>query len=63
MREANSAARSRGNPLETNNPSSVDSKSIHLIWQATIGWKARRDVAAMCVDARRWQAANPNRYV
>jgi len=26
-------------PLETNNPSSVDSKSIHLIRQATIGWK------------------------
>ena len=27
-----------------------------------IGWKTRRDVDAMCADAWRWQAANPNGY-
>ena len=29
---------------------------------ATIGWKAKRDVDAMCADAWRWQAANPDGY-
>lgn len=27
-----------------------------------LGWRASRDVAAMCVDAWRWQSANPNGY-
>ena len=27
-----------------------------------IGWKATRDVDAMCVDAWRWQSQNPNGY-
>ena len=30
--------------------------------EATIGWKAKRDVDAMCADAWRWQAANPNGF-
>jgi len=29
---------------------------------ATIGWKAKRNVDAMCADAWRWQAANPNGF-
>ena len=28
----------------------------------TIGWKATRDLDAMCADAWRWQTANPNGY-
>jgi len=27
-----------------------------------LGWKARRDLDAMCIDSWRWQAANPNGY-
>ncbi|MGC1816192.1 MAG: UDP-glucose 4-epimerase GalE [Casimicrobiaceae bacterium] len=27
-----------------------------------LGWKAERDLAAMCADAWRWQAANPRGY-
>ncbi len=27
-----------------------------------LGWKAQRDLAAMCADAWRWQAANPRGY-
>jgi UDP-glucose 4-epimerase len=27
-----------------------------------LGWKARRDLDAMCVDTWRWQTANPNGY-
>jgi UDP-glucose 4-epimerase len=27
-----------------------------------LGWEARRDVAAMCADAWRWQSANPRGY-
>jgi UDP-glucose 4-epimerase len=28
----------------------------------TIGWRAKRDLDAMCADSWRWQAANPNGY-
>jgi len=28
----------------------------------TIGWKATRDLDAMCADTWRWQSANPNGY-
>jgi UDP-glucose 4-epimerase len=29
---------------------------------ATLGWRAQRDLAAMCADARRWQSLNPKGY-
>jgi UDP-glucose 4-epimerase len=29
---------------------------------STIGWRTKRDVDAMCADAWRWQAANPDGY-
>ncbi len=28
----------------------------------TLGWKATRDLDAMCADTWRWQTANPNGY-
>ena len=30
--------------------------------ERTIGWKTKRDVDAMCADAWRWQAANPDGF-
>ena len=30
--------------------------------ERTIGWKTKRDVNAMCADAWRWQAANPDGF-
>ena len=27
-----------------------------------LGWRAQRDLAAMCLDAWRWQSGNPNGY-
>jgi UDP-glucose 4-epimerase len=30
--------------------------------ERTLGWKARRDLDAMCADSWRWQSANPNGY-
>jgi len=30
--------------------------------ESLLGWKARRDLAAMCRDAWRWQSQNPNGY-
>jgi len=27
-----------------------------------LGWKARRDLDAMCADSWRWQAANPDGF-
>jgi UDP-glucose 4-epimerase len=27
-----------------------------------LGWKAQRDLQAMCVDAWRWQSGNPQGY-
>lgn len=27
-----------------------------------LGWRARRDLAAMCADSWRWQSANPQGY-
>ena len=30
---------------------------------ALLGWRAERDLAAMCTDAWRWQSSNPNGYV
>jgi UDP-glucose 4-epimerase len=30
--------------------------------QATLGWRARRDLDQMCSDSWRWQQANPNGY-
>lgn len=30
--------------------------------EATLGWRARRDLAAMCADSWRWQQANPRGY-
>ncbi len=32
-----------------------------LAW-SLLGWKAQRDLAAMCADAWRWQSLNPNGY-
>ncbi len=29
---------------------------------ALLGWRAERDLAAMCADAWRWQSGNPNGY-
>ncbi len=29
---------------------------------ATLGWRAERDLQAMCTDAWRWQSSNPNGY-
>jgi UDP-glucose 4-epimerase len=29
---------------------------------ALLGWKAERDLEAMCADAWRWQCGNPNGY-
>ncbi len=29
---------------------------------ALLGWRAERDLAAMCADAWRWQSSNPNGY-
>ena len=29
---------------------------------ALLGWRAERDLAAMCTDAWRWQSSNPNGY-
>ena len=29
---------------------------------ATLGWRAERDLQAMCADAWRWQSSNPNGY-
>ena len=36
----------------------ADSSLAH----ALLGWQAQRDLEAMCVDAWRWQAMNPNGY-
>ena len=30
--------------------------------ERTIGWKATRDLDAMCADTWRWQTRNPNGY-
>lgn len=30
--------------------------------QALLGWRAERDLTAMCMDAWRWQSGNPNGY-
>ncbi|MEY4140050.1 MAG: hypothetical protein RLZZ371_2232 [Pseudomonadota bacterium] len=29
---------------------------------ALLGWRAERDLQAMCADAWRWQSGNPNGY-
>ena len=29
---------------------------------AELGWKATRDLAAMCADSWRWQSLNPNGF-
>ena len=29
---------------------------------ALLGWRAEHDLAAMCLDAWRWQSGNPNGY-
>jgi len=31
-----------------------------VLAQTLLGWKAQRDLAAMCTDAWRWQSMNPN---
>ena len=33
-----------------------------LLAQALLGWRAERDLAAMCSDAWRWQNGNPKGY-
>jgi UDP-glucose 4-epimerase len=30
--------------------------------QTLLDWRATRDLAAMCLDAWRWQSSNPNGY-
>ena len=40
----------------------VVSYSDPSLAKAELGWEAKRDIAAMCADAWRWQRMNPDGY-